>query len=135
MNAIGLLIEKGIYIVLAIPPIFQIIKSFFATRKDFKKIFLYSLPLISWTLFQYYGYLQEGKRFAGNFNLANYPNCIKCKLILEQDRTYHVISQDGVIMEKGKWNYKHYGDMSILEIGENGQFDYGIYTLGNPRHH
>ena len=32
-------------------------------------------------------------------------------------------------MEKGEWDYIDYGDMSIIEIGDDGQFDMGIYTL------
>ena len=75
MNAIGLILVKFIYVILAIPLIVQLLKFFLGKQKDFQKVLAYSLPFIFWIVYRYDLYLQEGKANAGTYSLANYPKC------------------------------------------------------------
>lgn len=64
----------------------------------------------------------------GIYYLTNYPNCEHCILVLNEDQTCQVTSNDS-ILEKSNWHFESGGDYWITYIGTDGrQLGSGIYT-------
>jgi hypothetical protein len=124
MHGLAEIVELFIYVVLSIPPAYILLLMTMREKGFWKRgigyLLIAVLPLI---LFSYHDYSKQNSeehKYLGSYSLTHYPNCPSCVLKLNKNNSY-VITDSGLVVHEGQWEYESGQDYSFVVVGDKGQ--------------
>jgi len=142
MNALGELFIYVIYGVFIILSIAFFMRTLISKKKWAKWIWGSATAFWFTCLIFFAIHMKNVKRsndlsIVGTYNLTQYPNCINCKAVLDENYTF-TITNGIKVFEKGIWRYEVGGDYFVIYLNKNGDqlgsgdYKYNTYKLKYP---